>query len=277
MSILNIFRKDNAKKTNAANPVAENPQPMANPAPKPEAAPDPQPQAATDTKSGKETGKETGKESDKEPVKNRRVHNLLILDESGSMRSIYRPALTGVNETLQTIRSAQTENPGQNHYVTLVAFDSERYNQIYKNTSAEMARDITPEQYRPGGCTPLYDAMGRAISELRTVVEEGDVVLVTIITDGYENASKEYNSRTIRQLVEKMRGEGWVFTYIGANQDVEYVGKTLSINNCLEFDADEDGTNEMFAKEMAARKKFYSKVHLNSCCRCEDLDNDYFA
>lgn len=63
------------------------------------------------------------------PDGTKRVHNLIILDESGSMSSIYRPALTGVNETLQTIRSAQEEHQNQQHFVTLVAFDSGHYNQ----------------------------------------------------------------------------------------------------------------------------------------------------
>lgn len=78
-------------------------------------------------------------------------YNLIILDESGSMSSIYRPALTGVNETLQTIRSAQDEHQNQQHFVTLVAFDSSHYNQIYAHVPAAEAIDITEEQYRPGG------------------------------------------------------------------------------------------------------------------------------
>lgn len=94
----------------------------------------------------------------------KRVHNLIVLDESGSMQSIYQPALTGVNETLQTIRESQKEHENQTHFVSLIAFDSGHYNQIYCNAPAEKAIDITQEQYRPGGCTPLYDAMGRSIN-----------------------------------------------------------------------------------------------------------------
>ena len=170
-----------------------------------------------------ENNEQTG--NDQEAVDNQtggdkvKVHNLIILDESGSMMSIYYPALTGVNETLQTIRGAQKEHPDQEHFVTLVAFDTSHYNKIYHNTPAEKAIDISGEQYRPCGGTPLYDAMGRAINELHNKVTKGDVVLVTIITDGYENASREYNGKAIKSLVEAMRKEGWVFTYIGANQE----------------------------------------------------------
>lgn len=202
------------------------------------------------------------------------VHNLIILDESGSMHSIYKPALSGVNETLQTIRNAEKEHESQKHFVSLIAFDSEHYNEIYHNTPAEKAIDITEEQYRPGGCTPLYDTMGRAITELRNKVDKDDTVLVTIITDGYENASREYNGPAIKALVEEMKKEGWIFTYIGANQDVYAVSKSLSIGNCLSFDANEHSTKKMFAKEMKSRKNFFNKLDLN--LSQEDLSENYF-
>lgn len=202
------------------------------------------------------------------------IHNLIILDESGSMQSIYRPALSGVNETLQTIRNAQTEHAEQKHSVSLVAFDSGHYNRIYNNTPAEKAVDITKDQYRPDGCTPLYDAMGRSINELRPHVNVGDVVLVTVITDGYENASREYNGKAIKSLVEEMKNQGWVFTYIGANQDVEAVAASISIDNHLAFDADGESTGAMFARECRSRKKFFGKLCQNM--PLADLGTGYF-
>lgn len=208
------------------------------------------------------------------PEATKRVHNLIILDESGSMQSIYQPALTGVNETLQTIREAQKEHENQTLFVSLIAFDSGHYNQIYNHIAAEKAIDITQEQYRPGGCTPLYDAMGRSINELRPNVVKGDIVLVTVITDGYENASREYNGKAIKNLVETMKKEGWVFTYIGANQDVEAVAASMSIDNRLAFDADEESTGAMFEHERRSRKKFFSKLSRNMPMR--DLSTGYF-
>lgn len=203
-------------------------------------------------------------ESDKAiPAEKKRIHNLIILDESGSMHSIYKSALTGVNETLQTIRKAQKEHEDQTHFVSLIAFDSGHYNQIYCNVPAENAIDITQKQYCPDGCTPLYDAMGRSINELRPNVVENDVVLVTVITDGYENASREYNSKAIKSLVEAMKKEGWVFTYIGANQDVEAVAASMSIDNRLAFEADDESTGAMFEHERRSRKRFFSRLSSN--------------
>lgn len=205
---------------------------------------------------------------------NKKIHNLIVLDESGSMASIYSSALTGVNETLQTIRNSQLESKFQSHFVTLVAFDSNHYNEIYHQIPAVNAIDITKDQYRPGGCTPLYDAIGRAINELRPSVDKDDIVLVTIITDGYENASREYNGKMIKALIEQMKSENWVFTYIGANQDVEAVAESMSIDNRMSFESTATGTTEMFEKERRMRRKFFDKV--NKGCPMSELSQNYF-
>lgn len=204
-----------------------------------------------------------------------KVHNLIILDESGSMNSIYREALIGLNNTLTTIRTAQSEHPDQFHLITLISFDSGHYNPIYRNIPASKTGTIKPEQYRPCGGTPLYDAMGRAINELRRKVEKGDIVLVTIITDGLENASCEYNSRMIYDLVTEMKAADWIFTYIGANQDVEAVSADLAIDNCLAFEADSEGTTEMWEHENDCRRKLFNKLS-DASCSISMLKENYF-
>lgn len=208
----------------------------------------------------------------------RNVYNLIILDESGSMSSIYEPALSGVNETLQTIRNAQEDNPEQNHFVTLVSFDSSRYNEIYDVFPIKNAKDITKEDYRPNAMTPLYDAMGKALNKMRNQVDDKkDVVLVTVITDGYENASREYSGKAIKALIEDLKKSNWVFTYIGANQDVEAVAESMSIDNRMSFCADMEGTNEMFEKERKSRKKFFSRLSNTGAFRIgNDIKGDFF-
>lgn len=229
---------------------------------------------------------ETMEEQKIEPTENTarenvKVYNLIILDQSGSMHTIYHPALSGVNETLHTIRMAKTDHPEQEHFVSLIAFDGVpmeglRYNVIYDNAPAEKVIDITSNQYRPYGNTPLFDAMGRAINDLSNKAADDDVVLVTIITDGMENSSREYSGRAIKILVENMRKKGWVFTYIGANQDVDMVAESMGIKNRMAFHADERGTREMFEKERKSREVFFSKiVHKKSMSKA-DFEENFF-
>lgn len=206
-----------------------------------------------------------------------KVHNLIILDQSGSMASIYREALTGVNETLSAIRMSVVENPDQDNFVTLVSFNSFHYDVIYSNVPATAVEDITQEQYRPGGTTPLFDAMGRSLTELRFKVNPGDVVLVTIITDGYENSSREYSGAAIKALVEELRKKDWVFTYIGANQDVDKVADSIGIRNRMAFDATPEGTEVMFSKLCCDSKRFRSKVSKRRHDDSIDISDDFFA
>lgn len=189
-----------------------------------------------------------------------RVFNLIILDESDSMSSIEKQAIDGVNETVQTIRAAQKKHEEQEHFVILVAFNSNEVKTIYDRVEAEKVEGLTGKQYQPSCCTPLYDAMGNALTNLRKSVADEDVVLVTVITDGYENASHEYNGASIKSLVESLKAKGWIFTYIGANQDVEKVASTISISNTLSFSADADGTRAMFARESKARHRLFGRL-----------------
>ena len=191
-----------------------------------------------------------------------KVFNVIILDKSGSMSSIARQAIDGVNETIGSIKSAQEKNPDQEHIVTLVAFCGCELKTIYDNTPVAEVKTLTGKDYRPCCMTPLYDAIGTTISRVHTLKnkEENSLALVTIITDGYENASHEFTHASIRALIESYKEQGWQFTYIGADHDVEAVAFSLSINHHLQFDKSEEGTCTMFAKERKARHGWLSKM-----------------
>lgn len=192
--------------------------------------------------------------------KNITVRNLIILDASGSMSSIYGKALSGTNETLQTIRNAQASDPELTQLVTLASFSTSGLNLIYQNKPAAQAADIASGQYRTSGGTPLYDAIGKCIELTDAAKQPNDSVLVTIITDGEENCSSHFSGPQIKALIESKREQGWVFTYIGANQDVERVAGELSINHSLAFEASDHGTQEMWDHSNVSRRKFYSSL-----------------
>ena len=104
-----------------------------------------------------------------------RVHNLLLLDESGSMESIYSAALSGANETIQTIRRAQEKYPEQEHLFSFVTFSTEldcfesraSIKTVFDDVPIGDIHDLTNEDYHPSACTPLYDAMGFALNKLK--------------------------------------------------------------------------------------------------------------
>ena len=176
-----------------------------------------------------------------------RIFNLIIIDESGSMQSIKKQTIYGINETIQTTRSAQEKHEGQEHFVSLVTFNDE-VKTIYDCVPVGEVKEFTSETYNPARLTALYDAIGISLNALRKKVAENEVVLVTIITDGYENASEEYIRRDIKVLIDELKAKGWVFAYIGANHDVKQAASTISISNTLSFEATDEGMEDMIAK-----------------------------
>ncbi len=188
------------------------------------------------------------------------IYNLVILDASGSMQSIKAQAINGFNETVQTIKAAQAKFEEQRHLVSLVVFNSSETKLIYDRVIASDVAELNGSNYTPDCCTPLYDAIGTSVNRLNKYVEQGDKVLVTIITDGEENSSREYDGKAIKSLIDEMKAKEWVFTYIGANQDVERVAESMGINNRMAFDADECGTQEMFATESRSRMNFFTRI-----------------
>lgn len=205
-----------------------------------------------------------------------RIFNLIILDESGSMSCIDRQAVSGVNETIQTIRDAQKRYADeQEHLFTLVTFNSSRVKTLCDRLPIAEVSEMSGDAYHPACATPLYDAMGLSLNALRKFVAPADKVLVTIITDGEENSSTEYSGRAIKALVEKLKSEGWVFAYIGANQDVEAVAASMSIDNSLPFDQSRAGTAQMFRRASLSRMKWFDRVHANASS--ENLSEDFFV
>lgn len=198
----------------------------------------------------------------------KRVINLIIVDESGSMCVIEKQALVGMNETLSTVQKMQKLHDGMEQRVTLITFDSNRKRVVYDNVAADGVRQLTSKDYNPCGGTPLYDTIGLGISKVNAIATEEDNVLVTIITDGEENCSEEYSLKMIKNLIEKLKKHNWTFTFIGTdNLDVEGIAHGMGIDNHLQFEEDEAGTNAMFERECECRMRFNKYVAEDSCIK----------
>ena len=195
----------------------------------------------------------------------KRIFNLLVVDESGSMSIIRRQALVGINETLATIQKMQKAHKNLEQRVTLITFDSTHTNVFYDNVRASNANPLKAKDYNPCGATPLYDAIGMGIAKINALTTEDDSVLVTIITDGEENCSEEYSLKMIKNLIEKLKKQNWTFTFIGTDDlDVENIALDMGIDNHLQFSEDEAGTKKMFARENRARER-YNKCRAMDC------------
>ena len=207
----------------------------------------------------------------KNPTK---VYNVIVLDKSGSMSSITKQAIDGVNETIASIKRSQEKHPEQDNLLTLAAFCGCEIKKIYEQCPIGEVKPITDRDYQPCCMTPLYDAIGNTITAVHRMMddESNAIASVTIITDGYENASKEYSHKAIVSLIEAYKSEGWAFAYIGAEHDVEAVAFNLRIDNSMRFDKTKEGTAMMWNNFMKSRNSFVEEM---SCMMCSDeMDAD---
>lgn len=209
-----------------------------------------------------------------------KFYHLIVLDASGSMDCIRQNALSGCNETIQSIVSMQQKANGEHqHYLSLVTFNSDKVtNVIYDKQPIGQVHELTLDDYRPDGCTPLYDALGLSMNTLSSTMDKSSEtsVLVTVITDGLENSSTIFNADKIRRQVEEFKQSGWTFAFIGANIDeVSEAGK-LGIHNTLRFEQNAKGTKKMFSR-FKKSMEVYCAAAPAGCMSAEERDSAFFT
>lgn len=174
---------------------------------------------------------------------------IMILDMSGSMHNLQADTIGGYN----TLLEEQKKEEG-NAKVTTVLFD-DRYILLHDREDINNVKPLTEKEYSPMGMTAMLDAIGKTLvsvgQKLAATPEEErpSKVLVTIITDGYENSSKEFNWATIKSMIKEQREKySWVFSFIGADIDNIQVSNSLGIDSRLsrKYTKNSVGTNSVY-------------------------------
>lgn len=172
------------------------------------------------------------------------VELVFILDRSGSMNGLESDTIGGFNGML----AKQKKEEGEAR-VTTILFD-DQYEVLHDGTPIQEVNPISEEQYYVGGCTALLDAVGRTIQRIIHVQKHSSgafpakKVIFVIITDGLENASKEYRYHTLKQIIdEQKKSYGWEFIFMGANMDAIKEAKKLGIeeDRAVSYQNDEEG------------------------------------
>lgn len=194
-------------------------------------------------------------------MKSNYTHTTFVVDRSGSTSNIKDDIIGGYNDVIKS----QKEQPGQ-LTISFHQFDNE-YETIYDFVDIKEVKELTDKTFVPRGSTALLDSVARAIHEtgkkLASLKEEDrpSKVLVTIITDGFENCSREYNKKSLASLIKDQETKwNWEFAYIGANQDAFSEGHSMGFSNNVNFQASAIGTKKLFAAYSDSLSAARSKV-----------------
>ncbi len=181
-----------------------------------------------------------------------------IMDRSGSMQSLASDAIGGYNSFL----ADQQSHPGQASW-TLILFDHE-YQVVHQSVDIRLIRPLDNKTYIPRGTTALLDAMGRTIDDLGARLaatpepERPGKVIVTIMTDGLENASHDYTRERIASMIRHQREKySWEFIFQAANQDAITTAAALSIDakDAFNFAATPQGIRDAHSQMSAEIKR----------------------
>lgn len=169
-------------------------------------------------------------------VMNKKTLYHFILDKSGSMSNCTRETIAGFNAQLDTIGALQSEFPNQEFAISLTIFDNFSDHLIRERQADEFSR-LTLADYRPNGQTALLDAIGESVNSIR-MGHESEIlantisVVVIILTDGQENASRRFTYHEIASTIAALEETGnWTFTFLGADMDAVHTSKMLNIRS----------------------------------------------
>jgi hypothetical protein len=183
-------------------------------------------------------------------MNNEYTHMAVILDRTGSMESIRDDTIGGFNTFLE-----QQQAESGKATLTLVQFDSQDpYEELYKFTPVKEISPLTRETYVPRASTPLLDAMGRGINDLeKSVTDLPDSkrpsrIVMIIITDGQENASREFRKDQIEKMIREKQEKDWQFVFLSA--DLAAIDDALSTGvqaaSTMSFDKSTKGTRSVW-------------------------------
>lgn len=198
-----------------------------------------------------------------EPQEILTTHYLFVLDRSGSMECVADATVEGFNKNVEKIKKLTEEYKNQEFFVSVVLFNHEQEVALWRKPADEL-KPMTVGEYNPRGYTALYDTVGINVAKLRSELSEdlknpNVKIMVTIFTDGMDNQSKEYTSDKIALMNEDLKKtEQWTFSYVGANQDVAKVAKSMNIpmSNAMFYSPSAQGVKCCFDAQSDALGKY---------------------
>jgi Mg-chelatase subunit ChlD len=200
----------------------------------------------------------------KENVVPKETYYLLIVDASSSMGPLTKSTISGVNEQIDSIKQLEKEFPDQKYNMSFMHFNN-TVTIEYTDRQSSALEHISETNYKCSGMTALLDAIGVGVRNLNEKI--GDKIasgeasaVVVIITDGEENASREFDGSKVKSMIEELQATNrWTFTFVGANIDSISTASRygIDVKNVMQFSGDELSNKKVYA---SMTKSFKSRA-----------------
>lgn len=194
--------------------------------------------------------------------KNKVTDIIFVLDRSGSMGIVKEATIKGYNDFLKKYKKGT-----DSVYVTTVLFDDE-YEVLDMRKDIRGVKYLTNKTYYTRGCTALMDAIGKTITDIDKKVVDSEKVIFVIITDGMENASREYNKESVKRLIDK--NSNFEFVFMGANVDSYAEASSIGIKrkNIANFSQKVENMDKLFKCA-----SMYIDNNIEDFCLQDELSN----
>ncbi len=164
------------------------------------------------------------------------------------MSGLESDTIGGFNSTLN-----RQKDCGEEVIVSTVLFNG-RSATIHDRVDIKQVQPMTREDYVAEGNTAMLDAVGLSVEHILSVhagMKKEDVpskTIVVIITDGYENSSRNFTYESVKSLIDSLSKNGWEFIFLGANIDVAKEAGRMGIkyDNAMSYDCDSEGLNKVY-------------------------------
>lgn len=207
-----------------------------------------------------------------QPVKagTKKSHVVFILDGSSSMYSHRDSTINGFNEFLatQVADSKRDEIPTK---ASLYEFNGRNVNRVFSKKAIQSVEPLNTKTYDPSGMTNLLDAIGSVMVDVNDDLKKSrkrdrESVIICILTDGEENASRSYNNTQIKAMVEAAEGKDWSFMFLGANIDAFAVGSQwgMRTDNTIQYSMNNISETIATASAATSRMKSARSLGLNT-------------
>lgn len=187
---------------------------------------------------------------------NETTHIIAVLDRSGSMQSVANDAIGGYNNFLADQRKGKDKAT-----ISGYLFD-DKFEKLYDGKVLDIkdVPDLTNKEFIPRNSTALLDAIGKAVNEYKASDTKADKVLMIIVTDGEENASREFSRKDIADIISFQKKNGWQFLFLCSTENALTTSQALNIsaNNTFQFANTSLGHQELSAKISFASSNYRS-------------------